>query len=248
MRSFFKTSCLSAIVLLLSFTTAYSQNTVTLEQDNSPTVRFFLIPHHNPLFGLGYVNPQKSLIEIADGSQFRDDEFREVKAAESGETFKARYNAFLDEMEVQAENKSGWINKNQYANKIIFTDNNVAYKILDADDRENKRALGYYEVLLENDYVSLYKRAPKKLAVGMEQLPYMTPAPKFITEFQDVKAEYYVEFHKSGNVQKLSRTRRGVSKIFDDKKAIVKAYIKENGLKVTRDQDMINIITFVNSL
>jgi hypothetical protein len=194
------------------------------------------------------MNPEKSLLEIAEGSQFRDEEFKEVKTAEPNEKFTARYNAFLDEMEVQGENKSGWINKNRYGSKIVFTEDNIAYKILDADNRDNRKALGYYEVLLENKYVSLYKKKAKKLAVGMEQLQYMTPPPKIITEFQDVKTEYYVEFHNNGNAEKLSRTRGGVAKLFENKRDIVKAYIKKNKLKVTEDQDLITIITYVNSL
>ncbi|MGH1386520.1 hypothetical protein [Kordia sp.] len=243
MRSLFTTSCLCALAMLF-FNSAHSQQSVTLQQDNSPTITFFLVPHHNPLFGLGYVNPEKSLLQIAEGSQFHNEEFKEVES----EQFKARYNAFLDEMEIQGENTSGWINKNKYRSKIIFAEDNVAYKILDADDSDAKKALGYYEVLLENDYVSLYKKKAKKLAVGMEQSHYMTPPPKITTEFQDLKADYYVEFHNNGNVKKLSRTRRGVSRLFEDKKNIVKAYIKENKLKVTNDQDLITIITYVNSL
>ena len=248
MRSIFTTSCICASFLMLFLTTAHSQNRITLQQDNSPTIFFFLVPHHNPLFGLGYINPEKSLLEIAEGSQFHDEEFKEVKIAESSEKLTARYNAFLDEMEVQGENKSGWINKNKYGSKIIFTEDDVAYKILDADDSDDRKALGYYEVLLENDYVSLYKKEAKKLAVGIEQLQYMTPPPKIVADYQDVKAEYYIEFHNNGNAKKLSRTRRGVSKLFDDKRDIVKAYIKDNKLKVTRDEDLITIITYVNSL
>ncbi|WP_298519687.1 hypothetical protein [uncultured Kordia sp.] len=248
MRSFFKTSCLS-VAMLLFVSNMYSQQTITLKRNNTPTLTFFLVPHFNPLFGLGYVNPNKSLIEVAEGSQYFDEEFSPVIGVDSTETeVKARYNAFLDEMEVQSEEKQGWINKSRLRDKIVFTENGAIYKILDGDDREDKSLLGYYEVLLESDYVSLYKKNAKTLAVGLESTPYMTPAPEIVTEFQPMKTVYYVEFNGSGNVQKLPRTRRGVAKLFGDKRDVVKAFMKENKLRVTKDQDLKAIITYVNLL
>jgi len=207
MRSFFKTSCLSAF-LLMFVVTSYAQQTTTLQTDNSPTITFFLVPHFNPLFGLGYVNPDKSLLEVADGSQYFDEEFKEVKISPTSETIKARYNAFFDEMEIDNGNEKGWINKYRQRGKIVFTEDDTAYKILDGDDSPEKSALGYYEILLESSRVALYKKNAKKLAVGLEQSPYMIPV----------------------------------------KEDIVKAYMKENKLKVINDEDLIQIITYVNSL
>ncbi|AXG68505.1 hypothetical protein KORDIASMS9_00720 [Kordia sp. SMS9] len=247
MRSFFKTSCLSAF-LLLFVATAYAQQTTTLQTDNSPTITFFLVPHFNPLFGLGYVNPDKSLLEVADGSQYFDEEFKEVKVSATSKAIKGRYNAFFDEMEIENGKEKGWINKYRQREKIIFTEDNTVYKILDGDDRPEMSALGYYEVLLESNRVALYKKNAKKLAVGLEQSPYMIPVQEVVTEFQKLKTEYYVEFNNNGNAQKLSRTRRGVAKLFVGKEDIVKAYIKENKLKVINDEDLIQIITYVNSL
>lgn len=247
MKTFFKTSCLSAF-LLLFVATSYAQQTTTLQTDNSPTNVFFIVPHFNPLFGLGYVNPDKSLLEVADGSQYFDEEFKEVKVSPKSEPIKARYNAFFDEMEIENGNEKGWINKFRHREKIVFTEDNIAYKILDGDDRPEMSALGYYEVLLESNKVSLYKKNAKKLAVGLEQSPYMIPVPEVVTEFQKLKTEYYIEFNNDGNAQKLSRTRGGVAKLFESKRDQVKAYMKENKLKVINDEDLIQIITYVNSL
>ncbi|MCH2192636.1 hypothetical protein [Kordia sp.] len=49
------------------------------------------------------INPNKSLIEIADGSQYFDEEFKPVIGADSTETeVKTGYNVFLDGMEVKS--------------------------------------------------------------------------------------------------------------------------------------------------
>ena len=163
MRSLFKTTLLAAC-MIVGTTTVFAQQTIALEQDNSPTSVFFLVPHYNPLFGLGYVNPAKSLLEVADGSQYYDEEFKKVITKDSGEELKARYNAFLDEMEIERGELKGWINKAVHEGKIIFTDDNTAYKILDADEKEEIKALGYYQLLVENSNVSLYKKETKKLS------------------------------------------------------------------------------------
>ncbi|MEM6721723.1 MAG: hypothetical protein AAF611_20510 [Bacteroidota bacterium] len=249
MRSFFKISCLSAC-LLMFVATSHAQQTRALQTDNSPTITFFIVPHFNPLFGLGYVNPDKSLLEIADGSQYFDEQFREIKVASSAERVKARYNAFFDEMEIQNENGTevGYLNKFYHQDKLIFTDEGTEYKILDAYADPEISALGYYEVLYEGSYVSLYKKHAKKLAIGLEQSVYMTPPPEVITEFQELKTEYYVEFNKNGIAKKLGRTRGAVARLFGDDKRIIKEYMKENKLKVIRDEDLIKIMTYVNSL
>lgn len=248
MRSFLKTSSCLCALLLLFVTTSYSQQTRPLRGDNSPTVTLFLVPHFNPMFGLGYVNPNKTLLEVAEGSQYFDEEFKEIKNTSKEGKVKARYNAFFDEMEVEKEGELGLISKFHNREKIVFTDNGTAFKILDAKANPEISALGYYQVLLENNYVSLYKKNAKKLSVGVNLGVYMTPPPEIVTEFQELKTAYFIELNNSGIAQRVPRTRGGLAKIFKDKKDVIKKYIKENKLKVTRDEDMIQIFTFINTL
>jgi hypothetical protein len=217
-------------------------------QNNAPTFTGFLVPHFNPFFGLGYVYPNKGLDEIADGSQFFDEEFKTAKVSALTTKIKARYNAFFDEMEVQNGESTGWLKKAIFFGQNITTEDNKTYKILDADKDKEALDLGYYEVLLQNENVALYKRNRKKINVGMEKSQYMTPEPEVIIEYAAMKVDYYVEFKNDGNATKLSRTRRGVAKAFGDQKEVVLAYIKENKLKVTEEDDLIKVITYVNSL
>jgi hypothetical protein len=247
MRSLLNISLFVACMLVYTANT-YAQQTIALEQDNSPTNVFFLVPHYNPLFGLGYVNPAKSIIEVADGSQFYNEEFKKIVTPDSGNNLKARYNAFLDEMEIQRGDTFGWINKAIHQGKIIFSEDDISYKILDADKKPEIKALGYFEVVSENKALSLYKRKAKKLAVGLERMQYMIPAPEIITEFQPLKTEFFVEFWNNGEAVKLPRTRRGVARVFGDKKDQVLSYIKENKLKVTKEEDIKKVIAYVNTL
>lgn len=249
MRSFLKrSSCLWAL-LLVAVTTSYSQQTVTLRLDNSPTLVSFIVPYFNPLFGPPYVNPDKTLLEVADGSQYLDDEFKRIKTASKDVKVEARYNAYFDEMEIKKEEKEpGWVNKDHHQNNVVLAEDGTAYKILDAKGNTETSELGYYQLLVHSNYVSLYKKKTKILAVGVDAGPYMIPPPKVITEFQEIKTEYYIEFNNSGIAQKLPSTRGRIAKIFRKNKDLIRDYIKENKLKVTRDEDMVKIFVYVNSL
>ncbi|WP_420570800.1 hypothetical protein [Kordia sp.] len=248
MRSLLKKSFLYAFVMLFTMA-AFSQQTVNVTAEHAPSNVTFLLPQNNPINVLGYTgDSNKNILEIADGSQFYDEEFKKAKISNSKVPYELRYNAYLDEMEIKLQEGSGLINKKFQRNKIVFESGNKTYKILDTDLRYEKVKLGYFEVIQENQYASLYRKEVKELNIGLEKVPYITPAPKIITEFQDKKNEFYVELNRNGHAIKLSKTTRGVSKVFEGKEKEVKAFIKENDLEVKDEQDLIKIINYVNSL
>ncbi|MEM6721724.1 MAG: hypothetical protein AAF611_20515 [Bacteroidota bacterium] len=250
MRLFFKkSSCLLAI-LLVSVTTSYSQMTfVPLTMDNSPTVVSFIVPFFNPLFGLPYINPDKTLFEVADGSQYMNDAFKKVKTASKDVKVEARYNAYFDEMEIKKQEKApDWMDKEYHQNQILMTEDGIAYKILDAKADPEKDKLGFFQLMIKSNYVSLYKKNTKILVVGVDAGPYMTPPPEVVIEFQEIKTEYFIEFNNSGIAQRLPSTRRRIAKIFKQNKDLIIDYIKDNKLKVTRDADMVKIFVYINSL
>jgi hypothetical protein len=248
MRSLLKITCIIGCFLACTTTTNAQLYNVDFIRNNTPTFASFLVPHFNPFFGLGYVYPNKSLDEVAEGSQFYNEEFKSAKVATVKKDFKARYNAFFDEMEVQNGKTNGWLNKAIFIGQSITTEDDKTYKILDANKDIKELDLGYYEVLLDNKNVSLYKKNNKKISVGMEKSQYMTPAPEVIIEYAPKRTDFYVEFKNDGNANKLSRTRRGVSKLFGDKREVVLTYIKKNKLDVTEEEDIKKVIEYINTL
>jgi hypothetical protein len=236
------------LVMMLVVSTAFAQNTINLTSTHAPSQVFFLIPHNNGLFPIDYASGNKSIVDVADGSQFYEEEFRSAKISGSTTSFEVRYNAFLDEMEVKHDEGISCINKNLQKHRISFTSENLEYKVLHTGDRDTRKSRGYFRILQENEYVSLYKKEAKKLALGLEKTPYMTPAPKTITEFQDVESDYYIEFENNGIATKLSKTRRGVSKLFKGKEEVVLKFIKKNRLDVTNEEDLQKLFNYINSL
>jgi hypothetical protein len=242
MRSLLKTSCVCAFVMLFT-TTAFSQR----QNSNNQQIGGNIL-HNNITSPLEYTKESQNIFDIAEGSQFYDIEFKEAKISTSETLYKVRYNAFLDEMEIMQANEIACINKNLQKHKISFPEDNLEYKILEADNRNKKRVHGYFEVLLENNKVSLYKKNQKKLAIGLNRAPYMTPAPEKIVEFQDEKTAFYIELNNSGNAIKLPRKRKAVIRLFKGKEDLVKKFIKENNIKVTKEDDLKKLISYVNSL
>ncbi|MBC8755618.1 hypothetical protein H2O64_13150 [Kordia sp. YSTF-M3] len=247
MRSLLKTSCVCAFVMLFT-TTAFSQETANVTANHAPSQVSFLIPNYNPVGPLGYANGGKNILEIADGSQFHEQEFKDAKVSGSEVLLKARYNAYLDEMEVKYNDEIVCVNKNLQKRRVLFTADNLEYKILDTDNSDKKEKHSYFTVLLENSNVSLYKKDAKELVIALEKVPYMTPAPKIITEFQDAKSEFYVEVKENGNAIKVPKTRRGVANLFPGKEKLIKKFIKQNKINVTEEDGLKKLINYVNSL
>ena len=228
MRSFLQKSICLCALLLVAVTTAYSQRVVPLLMDNSPNTMSFILPFFvDARFGLPYINADKNIFDVADGSQYMDDEFKTLKSASKDVKVEARYNAYFDEMEIKKEKKeTGWVNKERHQNQIVLAEDGTAYKILDAKADPEKDKLGFFQVLIKSDYVSLYKKNTKVLAVGLQAGPYMTPPPKVVTEFREIKTEYFIEFNNSGIAERLPSTRGRIAKIFKENKDIIRNYIK----------------------
>ncbi len=247
MRSSLKTNFIFVMVVLFTIT-AYSQQTVNITADHAPSQVSFLVPNYNPVGPLGYANGGKNILEIADGSQFYEPAFKEAKVSGSEVLLKARYNAYLDEMEIKFNDEIVCVNKNLQKRRILFTADNLTYKILDTDNRDNKKKHSYFTVLLENSNVSLYKKDAKELVIALEKVPYMTPPPKVITEFQDSESQFYIELNESGSAIKIPKTRRGVANLFPGKEKLIKKFIKQNNINVTKEDDLKRLISYVNSL
>lgn len=76
----------------------------------------------------------------------------------------------------------------------------------------------------------------------------MTPASKMLVEFQDKKSDFYIEFNQSAIAVKLPKTRNAVAKLFKGKEKHIKAFLKKHKIKVTKEEDLIKLIQYANSL
>lgn len=181
------------------------------------------------------------------GTPYFDIKFKSASISPQEKVYLIRYNAITDDMEVISEKDTLVLNKDGNTRYVIKQHlGNITFKILAYDDKETIKH-GYFVSLTEGDNIALYKKERKKLV--------KLTAPKIggslssnTGEFRNQKSEFYVEFKRSGTAIKVPRKKKEIIKLLTGKEDIVKKYIKENRIKTSKENDLIKLIKYMNSL
>ncbi|WP_298512693.1 hypothetical protein [uncultured Kordia sp.] len=202
---------------------------------------------HNNINSLAYSDltngeSLESVISKAEGSQFYDATFREATISSTENVFKVRYNAFLDEMEILDKDAVVILDKRHQKHLIAFPEKNLRYKVLRENNEDNTSTLAYFVLLEEDNYLSLYRKDHKKY------VPSRNQRTSDKAEFQNARSRFYVEINNSGTVIPLPRNNKEFAALFSTKKEKVKAYIKQENLKVRKENDLLKLIKYINSI
>ncbi|MGH1384748.1 hypothetical protein [Kordia sp.] len=239
MKLSLQTICISMLLIAVT-TEVYSQ------RETSPHDRefSFLSNNINPLsnYKLPTEATYQSLVANAEGSQFYEETFKKATISNTENVFNVRYNAFLDEMEILDGNDIALIDKEYQKHLISFLDGNISYKVLWEKHKNAKASLAYFVQLEDNNYLSLYRKDSKKYVPSRKQRANDTG------KFQNVRSRFYVEINHSGKAIPLPRTNKEFAALFSDKRAKIVAYMKSEKLKVRKENDLIQLINYINEL
>jgi len=155
-----------------------------------------------------------------------------------------RYNIFADEIEMRpSSNPDDTTIKSLVKSTDIFakigTDNFIYILNTNSGDKS-----GYFSVLLDGTYFDLYKKSTvnyikKKFA----ETNYQKDQPaKFI------KKEVFYLVDNKGVFYELPSKRKSFISLFKQKSKELESYIKDNKLNITKESDMIKIVSYYNSI
>jgi hypothetical protein len=182
-----------------------------------------------------------------EGTPYYDETFNSANIAPINKVFFVRYNAALDDMEVIQSSDTLIMNKNNRNYVIKQNKGNITYRILQYDESKSDDKLGYYVELTKGTNVKLYRKDRKKF-VESKQASYNGNLGGTSAKFKKQKSEFYVEYNGSGEAVKLPKKKKAMIKAFAGKESAVKKFIKENKIKVTKEEDLVKLIDYVNSL
>lgn len=155
-----------------------------------------------------------------------------------------RYNAVADELEV----KESLATPNEDA-RVLPKDPEIFVKI--GDDIfvfvpfEGKiEEGGYFHVMFEGKKLDLYKKIIKKVIPGKKASNSLTKDVP--TEFRD-KSQYFL-VTKNGRFYQLPDTKARKFDIFGANKEIVMKYVDDNDLDVDKDDDLLKIVMYYDSI
>ena len=239
MKLSLQTICMSMLLIAVT-TEVYSQ------RETSPHDRefSFLSNNINPLsnYKLSTEATYESLVANAEGSQFYDETFKKATISDTENVFNVRYNAFLDAMEIVNGDDIALLDKEYQKHLISFPESNVHYKVLWEQHTNAKASLAYFVLLEDNNYLSLYRKDSKKY------VPSRTHRTSDKGKFQNVRSRFYVEINHTGKAIPLPRTNKEFAALFSDKRAQIVAYMKSKNLKVRTENDLLQLIQYINTL
>ena len=180
------------------------------------------------------------------GTPYYDEQFNSATVSPMNKVYLVRYNAALDDMEVIQSSDTLIMNKNNKNYIIKQNKGNITYRILEyADSKEDK--LGYYVQLTEGTNIALYRKDRKKFE-EVKKAAYGGNLGATAAKFKKQKSEFYIELNGSGNAIKLSKRKKDIVKMFPEKEDLVETYIKKNKIKVSKEEDLVKLITYINTL
>jgi len=184
-------------------------------------------------------------IEDIKGSPYINDNFETAEIPPLDESFKARYNAVEDEMEVKLE--SGKIFVLDKAVSYTIKLNTKTYKAFNTNPDSDNPIFNYY--IIENNlkHITLLKKETKKFHKKKEAAnSYSSAIP---AHFDDKhKTELYLKFNSNNKIVTLPTKEKRFLALFPEKKNVIKKYIKDNKISLKKEAHLNKLLKHVNTL
>ncbi|MEO8933709.1 MAG: hypothetical protein ABI295_05330 [Xanthomarina sp.] len=187
-----------------------------------------------------------TLNETYKGSPYIMEEFTLMKLSKiEGETFKARYNAVNDAMEVIGEDGKYYNIVRDPNLDITFIVSNKKYRIFNTEENTDKT--GYFVVLNDGELKLLKKETIKFYDEILANTSYDKAEP---AKFKREKDEFYFQKNDKTLVEipKNKNNFTSLLSLDSDKNSKVLSYIKKQRIRLNDEQDLKNLFIFINSI
>ena len=179
------------------------------------------------------------------GSPYLTDEFTLIRLNKiEGETFKARYNAHDDTMEVIGEDGKYYNLVRDLDLDVNFILTNQNYRVFNYEKNSDKN--GYFVVLNDSE-IKLIK---KEIIAFQDEVVAKTGYDKAQpAKFKREKDKFYFQMN-DGNLIEIPKNKNNFISLlqFDsDKSDKVLSYIKKNRIKLNVEQDLRDLFVYLNS-
>ncbi|WP_295201717.1 hypothetical protein [uncultured Chryseobacterium sp.] len=211
-----------------------------LAQNYSSTLSVNDIVGDHAVFGVKSENSGKSLKydEIA-GSPYFDKNFYNAKVANDYGTVPIRYNSYKDEIEFENEGKPLVLPKDPKFYKIELLSPKKTIVYLNTEDN----LTGYFFEIVDGKNI-LYKKVKTKF---IDSVPaansYATDKP---ASFKQLDPIYYIK--ANNRFIKSPKSQKDIINSFSDKKDEIEGFFKSNKIKFNKEEDLIKLTNFLNSI
>ncbi|MBR9846716.1 MAG: hypothetical protein GYB35_11725 [Algicola sp.] len=187
--------------------------------------------------------------ESVEGTPYINKEYLPAKiSAAKDNTFYVRYNALRDEFEVKGQNNTAY-SLNRYRRDIVveIVPLNKKYQVFGYMDENLNENFGYFVFLSDSEKEAVLLKKERITFIGEKRAvtSYDTPRSARYKRWND---KFFIKVGDEKLVKELPRGRRAIAKLFPKHRDVVFNYMKENKIKTSREEDLIQLMTFINTL
>lgn len=175
------------------------------------------------------------------GSPYTQKMFAQAKVGSLDQKTFMRYNVFNDEFEFISNQKDTLIlDKIEDFGTIVFPETNRKFQLVTYTNSKNKLFYGYLINLKENNGFALLKK---------ENIQYVDEKIAKTSMEVNMPAKYVKTddtfFLKNKGTSEFPENKKGLLKLFPDKKEAIETFLKENKIDFDSESDLMKIIDFI---
>ncbi|MFD1293550.1 hypothetical protein ACFQ5N_06860 [Lutibacter holmesii] len=195
---------------------------------------------------LGLSRESTPLEENIVGTQYFNEDFTigqlYMNSKKYGKKIPLRYNAYVDDIEIELNNQISFIKK---LTDLTATINNETYTLKSFYTKEDIVESGYLIELYITDSLKLYKQTKKVFKEGrVAQTSLTTSTPPKLVDY----IYYYIQLNETVLPQKIKKSKKEISSIFPTHKTEIKKYLKENNVNIKNEASIIALCKYYSSL
>jgi len=220
-----------SLILLISINFYYSQSNVGVSYQLSTT------------------DSKGELLNYPEiqGSPYLSEGFTPAKAACCNEVLPMRYDTYADQVEYSKDGAVYILAKQEPYTKIIFKDTNTTLQLEKVDKSSESR----YFLLLADGKNSLLKKVGSVIEKGstttpLNRNPAAYSAKDNKASFKMVNPVYYLKTAQ-GHIGEI-KDKGDVLGLYPDKTDELNTFFKSNKVKFNKEESLIKLVTFINSL
>ncbi|MDT0557699.1 hypothetical protein RM697_03520 [Ichthyenterobacterium sp. W332] len=183
----------------------------------------------------------------AQGSPYIDENFKPVKIPSfDTKVYLGRYNAYNGEMEIKVKQDvviALDVNSADY--EVVFVNDSKTYKSFNYTTERGISKKGFLVVVNSGENANLLKA---------ERIKYYDKVPAMSSYQQDKPAKfrkesdvYYIQM-KSGSVVHLPVKKKDLLKAFPKHSKAIKTFLKENKVKLSKEEGLAKVANYIGSL
>ncbi len=187
--------------------------------------------------------------EYVNGSPYVNEKYLPAAiSASEDDVFYVRYNALRDQFEVKGEfGKAYYLNRYRRDLVIEILPLAKSYKVFGFLDEDKNENFGYFVFLTnQNAKHVLFKK--EKISFISERIgvtSYDTGRPARYKRWND---KFFIKLDGEKLLTELPKNKKGLAKLFPGKEAQILSYMKENKLRMGKEEHLKQVINYINLL